>query len=314
MSTKTFFSTIFLLLLSFFLKAQNAEQANSLVYPRYSLQSLPVIVEGKDRVWDFSGIGIKPVPYGGKLKVKTDIKEGVFNIDCFDGRTVSRNFLNDNVLYQSNVERLDVKIVYDDPKKLVRFPLIYNFEFEQNFTGTKIDKSSKTENFSLRGSVEIAGVGKLILPNGTFVERAFLLKNNKENFAFYADGLLLPLIEVIDNKAFFNDIDVENFKEEVIKMPSLNTSSDNLVDAVSVYPNPANDLINIDFDLKNATNINLLLQDISGKQVAQKRFQYGSEGLYKETLSLKNLGIFSATYFLVFDLDGQTVVKTIVLN
>jgi hypothetical protein len=253
---------LFLLCLFLFLFAYSQE--NSGAYNRYSLKSLPTIAEGKDKVWDFSAISITPVPYGGKLKVKTEMEDGVFRIDCFDGRTASYGFLQDNALYQSRVERLDLKILYDKSNKIVQFPLIYNFDFENNFAGTKIDKSSKTDSFSLRETVKIIGIGKLILPNGIDVKKAYLLKNNQQNFSFYADAVLLPLIEIIDGKAFFNDIDIENFQEELIKMPSLGDFSDDLAENIYVYPNPVSTDLYIVQKTESKAQI-VEIYDLSGK-------------------------------------------------
>ncbi|MDR2511802.1 MAG: T9SS type A sorting domain-containing protein [Bacteroidales bacterium] len=274
-------------------------------FERYFLQTVPVIEDGRDRVWDFRVCRLTPVAYGGKLQVKTYLQNDTLHIDSFDGRTVSCHFVHNHTMYQTSVERLDMKTVYDSAKPVVRFPLLYGFEFSNTFSGTKQDKSSSTFHFLQQQNVKVVGRGRLLLPDGRVIGNAYLVKSGANSLSFYASGVILPLIEFVDNQIFFNDIDVENLEEEILRMPSVGDLGDNLIETVTVYPNPVEDYIVISCgkgDRSNRSDKFLVqIYDLSGKLHISQLLQLSQK--------LNVVDLPAGTYFLKIGEEVHKFVK-----
>ena len=73
---------------------------------------------------------------------------------------------------------------------------------------------------------------------------------------------------------------------------------------VNVFPNPANNIINIAFDVQSTETLSLSLYDLSGKQVLNK--QTSISGFDKETVDVSTLP--SGIYFL--NLRSESIQQT----
>ena len=85
------------------------------------------------------------------------------------------------------------------------------------------------------------------------------------------------------------------------------------IESLSAYPNPASDVINVEFTLTEAKKIAISLHDLSGRKLMDLSGEKSySSGLCKETFELKNLT--SGIYLLVVKADGadQAVQRIIV--
>ncbi len=79
----------------------------------------------------------------------------------------------------------------------------------------------------------------------------------------------------------------------------------------SLYPNPTQDVINIELNLTQAANVSIAITDVTGKlvqTVANKALSNGSQMLPLSTLSLQN-GI----YFMTLNVNGQSVTHRFVV-
>jgi hypothetical protein len=68
--------------------------------------------------------------------------------------------------------------------------------------------------------------------------------------------------------------------------------SNQFTTAISVFPNPASDIINIQFQNKNADELNCSLLDLNGRLVTSKALRMGFEGIVKIELPVVNRGIY----------------------
>ena len=73
------------------------------------------------------------------------------------------------------------------------------------------------------------------------------------------------------------------------------TDQENLLSELSLYPNPANDQIQIQYDLKASSHVQLRVFDISGRVVAGRTYGQRSQGMNREVLDVSELS--SGMYF-----------------
>jgi len=79
-----------------------------------------------------------------------------------------------------------------------------------------------------------------------------------------------------------------------------------------VYPNPFNPTTNISFNLQSASNVNLSVYDVNGREVANLVNEYKPVGSYEVTFDASNL--VSGVYFVRLTVDGgQSMVQKVVL-
>ena len=79
-------------------------------------------------------------------------------------------------------------------------------------------------------------------------------------------------------------------------------------EVIKVYPNPAVDLINIEFTLKTAKEINIKIIDVNGKTVKVLYQDYTEEG--KTVLTFNKNALGNSVYFLLVS-DGKNILKTV---
>ncbi|HYG53437.1 MAG TPA: T9SS type A sorting domain-containing protein, partial [Flavobacteriales bacterium] len=77
-----------------------------------------------------------------------------------------------------------------------------------------------------------------------------------------------------------------------------------LENTLNVYPNPFDKQINIQYELKEAGMVNLVLYDVSGKQVNSLLNHYRSTGMHEWTLDVSGLN--SGVYVVKMEVNGQS--------
>jgi len=79
------------------------------------------------------------------------------------------------------------------------------------------------------------------------------------------------------------------------------------IDITNIFPNPATNIINIEFFAKSSGNLEIILLDMQGNNIAILEKTYLSFGNKNFTFDLSNLNLVSAQYFIgIFINDGAT--------
>jgi hypothetical protein len=78
------------------------------------------------------------------------------------------------------------------------------------------------------------------------------------------------------------------------------------------YPNPANTTTTINFDLKNAADVNLYISDISGKVVSVSNLGHRNSGANTYVLNTENLS--AGIYMYTLDVDGTKITRRMVIS
>ncbi len=74
---------------------------------------------------------------------------------------------------------------------------------------------------------------------------------------------------------------------------------------VNVFPNPVTDYATLDYTLKETTDLQVNLYDISGRQVSNLSYGEQTAGQHSQTINIQSMHLKSGIYFLVIN-DGNT--------
>jgi hypothetical protein len=102
------------------------------------------------------------------------------------------------------------------------------------------------------------------------------------------------------NNAYVDDIN--------LAVP-LGIKANEFENAVTVYPNPAKDNLNINISLLENKSVNFILTDLSGKEIINQKAQ-GSK--FIQTLDITNVA--AGSYFLKVNMDGETVTRKVTVQ
>jgi len=95
----------------------------------------------------------------------------------------------------------------------------------------------------------------------------------------------------------------------------MSLSTENIADNgmnVKVYPNPATELANVDYELENNSNVTLTISDLSGKVVFTTTQENVSAG--KHTLAVPTSGLANGVYTYSFEAGNTIVTEKLVIN
>lgn len=84
------------------------------------------------------------------------------------------------------------------------------------------------------------------------------------------------------------------------------------LDEVSVYPNPASELLNIDFDLQSDARLKISLVDQLGQQVEMEDLEHFEIG--KNNIQIPVGQLASGMYYLSFELNGMVATQKVVIQ
>jgi len=252
--------------------------------------------EGRDVVWDFSNLQIKENFEGIVADAYHSINSTLFpdadiELDEFGNKfyfNTTENLI-EQVGYLS--KHKTVKMIYDKPLLKMKYPFTFGDNYKGVFSGKYLFNDKEIGEFEGTYEVKGDGYGTLILP-GNFVAKNVLRvttiqeynlvfnnssqKNRITTYRWYSQYHRYPLLvfiksEVIVNNNTFtgyqaalnNDVNLIQLKNENIFTNIPEESSD-----IQIYPNPANENINITFNLNKSQNVLIELYDINGKKIA----------------------------------------------
>ncbi|HVA98654.1 MAG TPA: T9SS type A sorting domain-containing protein [Bacteroidia bacterium] len=204
-------------------------------------------------------------------------------------------------------------VIYYDPANEFTYPENYGSSNNDTYFASYYVSGNLAH---MRGTVSNTadGSGTLTLPTGTYtnVIRVKSLRNEKDTifastqitgiltqtiYNWYQSSLYYPLLSITTTNVQFNFGSPVNSKTVGYRQGT--TGIDNLNNSISfinVYPNPANENIQIHYSLKQSENVTFELVDVLGRVVKKPLSETQTTGSYKFNLDVKNLP--NGLYFL----------------
>ena len=88
-------------------------------------------------------------------------------------------------------------------------------------------------------------------------------------------------------------------------------TQDELENAVTIYPNPANESTTLSLNLNNASNVEMKLVNVSGQVLSSSNFSVLS-GIHNFNLNTSNYD--SGIYFIELTINGTKVAKRLMID
>lgn len=195
-----------------------------------------------------------------------------------------------------------------------------------------IIESQTVQNVKSNGETVFYNVVKKMLPNqsGTLLSGAVLNKTDSMSFNFTFPGSYRLPGSATDKINLATEHSVENFNNlkvvawvqgsdktvynaaNLAKVGSLGISTvSNTVDGLKVYPNPANNVVNVNLDMKKSDNLSASLISVNGSVAAQQTIQANAGN---NTISFDTQNLAAGYYNLVvLDSEKNVFVEVVVV-
>ncbi len=288
--------------------------------------------EGNNVVWDFRTLELVK-EFTGKLDNPSFTKgANIFT----ESNSVLEEFGN---LFFFNVSkdaieqhgymsgRGTVNIVYDQPFVKMRYPFTYGSSFAGSFDGRY--NSADRQLGTLTGSYAVKGdgMGVLMLPGNYVYENALRVKevksytqtiNNRSydietvTYRWYVNEHRFPILVLIESTHNYESGRTHTSTQAAYN-PIVFTSDSNPLDMETVvqdlslkaYPNPYHNEVNLRFDLRNESKVNLSVYDLNGRlvKVLVDGTEAAGERMYK--FSAKEMGLSAGAYIVKLNVNGE---------
>jgi hypothetical protein len=83
---------------------------------------------------------------------------------------------------------------------------------------------------------------------------------------------------------------------------------------ISLYPNPAKDIVTIEYVIENSSQISLSLYNLLGVKIGGLTNKKQSAGTYKHSLNIKNYNLSAGVYFVIFEANGQKTINQLIIS
>ncbi|MCW5900384.1 MAG: T9SS type A sorting domain-containing protein [Flavobacteriales bacterium] len=321
------------------LAAQTLDQANNAPVPGqyftfHQTNNVPPGPGGANQVWDFSNMPTgAPVffnymapaatPFGAVFPNATVAMLDVHN----DYRYMQATSSGIDLLghYSSMISSL---IIYQDPEKTMGYPCGYGCSWSDNFSS----------NFSSSGTPVVRtgtingladGYGTIMMPSGTYgnVLRVRTIEDYTDvvagglyiinylftHYSWYLPGTPVPLMSVHDQVTTTNGVPSPVlFARYLTSSPLGSSAEDPITAAVSIYPNPARDRVEVAFG-SSGSAYQLEVVDATGRVVLTDGPAGHPPGIGRITLEVGGLssGVYTAR---LRDAQGTTTTGRFVVE
>jgi hypothetical protein len=97
--------------------------------------------------------------------------------------------------------------------------------------------------------------------------------------------------------------------EEVV---GINEKGEDVFSLLHTYPNPANDLTNVRFELKNTTEVSFRVFDMAGREVFRNDMGMLTPG--RHNVEMNTLGLADGVYQYTLTAGGSTVTRPVMVK
>ena len=264
-------------------------------YVEYGSSSNIIGASGANITWDYSNLDQSLV---------TDTLQYLgcapdLGCDTFQnvGLVMQQPRMDNNVFYSVNGsaftysgQGFQTAIKYSNGKDLLRFPFTYGSSYIDTFAANTINVAPDnqfTHYYYGTETVTCDGYGTLILPNGTTdnVLRIHRIEVTTDSAVYEAVGTTIKTIlhsymwfsttqriELMDLYTSVVDGDSTRPMYNVFYNKQIPTTTAvknvNKANALSIYPNPTNGIVNIQYSNANGNSIRISIADVTGREVS----------------------------------------------
>ena len=187
---------------------------------------------------------------------------------------------------------------FNDDGTIVEIDRSYDFDVVKGKPGTKINLpfiSSPLLEANKSYLVMVATDGSA----GAGLD--LVIATSGRGFSIYKDDL--------DNwNAYYNGIPM--IRMNFLKIVGLSEIENN--SSLNIYPNPANTSANISFEVKNETNVNIAVSDLTGKTIYSNKLVNMNSGSHNVTINTDTLS--NGIYIVNFEANGTTTSQKLVVK
>lgn len=312
----------------------NAPQIGDEFYQSYSVDQLLPGPQGANKTWDFSIINVYETGEVHAVDVSSTPFSDVFtnaNIAFNYDETGTYNYsdIQQNVAFNLGTgfdEAQQMIIYYDDPAKLLEYPFSYNDNFTDTYTGEyQLEGLLTKQSGTLTKTADAWGT--ITTPAGTF-ENVLRLKTIRDHidsifmqdifisrtiitykdYEWYTSSSHAPIFAItITNSALINDT-VSYYSTGTTNV--LEFESQNI--DFSIVPNPAHNIINIQYTSGKKGKVDISIFDLTGKKVMYKELFFNNLDNKEAFLHIEQLN--AGLYFVKINNGTNSLTKKLIKN
>ncbi|MDD3877566.1 MAG: T9SS type A sorting domain-containing protein [Bacteroidales bacterium] len=218
-----------------------------------------------------------------------------------------------------------IPIKYDNPDVLYRFPITFGTK-DTTYSNFSIDIPAYGYYGQQKKRINtVDGWGALILNQShipvmrikseLFIEdtifvtqynQGYKLVREEIEYKWIGNGIGVPLLLVAER---MNSVSMEAFDSMYVNTAGI----ENLIesDGILIYPNPANEYINLSFILEKKSEISYSLYDLNGRLVLNLNRGLLNKGMVIDRIDLINTNLNKGIYFLEISIGNQCLRRKI---
>ncbi len=289
---------------------------------------------GTDRIWDLTVSKEKKSSDGLVTSAVSEDVESRFAHTNYAVNEYGNRFffqVNENEMLYYGMMNGNGKqnFVYDQPFVKMRFPFAYGNVISGNYQGKYLQS---TAEYDVTGSytVEADGQGKLILPDGVVYDNTLRVKTIRNyriemstpqdyeviTYRWYSQDQRYPV-------AVVQEVNYEGTQARQLSAQTVYLMSDKLLgpepgndeqSPFRMFPNPAKDLVTLEYHFPESGDLMIELYDFSGKRLATLFEGQLPAGPFSREFSLQKYSLSRGQYTVRSVINGEALVETLVVQ
>jgi len=231
--------------------------------------------------------------------------------------------------YGAYISGVPVPVKYDNPDVLYNFPVTYGaVDSSTSFFSQALPTLGFFSELKKRTNT-VDGWGTLTTPYGTFqtvrikseitlvdsiyidaIGFGFNIPSTSTEYKWLGDGFGLPLLQ----------IDVSGFTTNITYIDSARSmfnpgfqDNEPKRELFTVFPNPASDLITVNFRLAEMSDVEIGLYSINGEKIDEYKSEKMNEGNHNIDINLSKNNVKSGVYIVNFTVNGLNYTKRLIV-